>query len=280
MNLRLALPVLVLLVSACASDPDKLPPSNPITKDSRAAQIRELRLQAGQLYKAARESLEASDYQTAIERYSQITLRFPFTDYATQAELERLYALHRSFEADRALSDAEKFLREHPRHPQADYVQYLKGLINMGRDESFAGFLGFDTTKEDVSNSRRAFDDLSLLTQKYPASIYNGDARARMIYLRNRIAEHDLHVVRYYMKRGAYLAAAKRGEQVVQQYPSAPATLEALEMMREAYEKLGLKQQAEDVAQLTAAQKAVLPSPAPAQPAAAPAPAPAAQISP
>lgn len=273
--------LLSLLVAACNSTPNKdLPPDNPFKDDPRRA-ARELRAEAGTLYKAARKSLDAGDYTSAITRYDQISARYPFTDYATQSELERTYSLYRTFEPEKALFAADKFLREHPRHAAADYMQYLKGLINFDRNQSLAGFLGMDTTRQDVSDARRAFDDFALLVQKYPNSRYAGDARQRMIFLRNRLAQHDMHVVRYYVKRGAALAAAKRAEQVVSQYPGAPVTLEALEVMENSYRELGLNQQADDAAKLLAANTqqpaAVNAAPAPAVDAA---PAPAPQTSP
>lgn len=217
---------------------------------------REMRMQAGELYKLARESLDASDFQAAIDRYTQLSLRFPFTEYATQGELEKIYALYRSYDPDRATSAADRFLREHPRHPAVDYVQYLKGLINETRDQSLNEILslGDSASKGDVSSEQRAFDEYSLLVQKYPNSKYVGDARLRMIALRNRIAEHELHVVRFYVSRGAYLAAAKRAEQIIAQYPGAPATYEALSMLETCYRQAGLTQQAEDARRLLAAQ--------------------------
>lgn len=247
-----------LVLCACASTgDDAAAPANPFRDPQQS--MRQQRLQAGELYKAARAALDAADYQTAVQRYDQIILRFPFTDFGTQSELERIYAQHRGYEQDKALSNAEKFLRDHPRHSAAAYVQYLKGLINMEREESFSGLLGLDTTKEDVTYTRRAFDDFALLIQKYPQAPFNYDARQRMIYLRNRLAEHDLHVVRYYIKRGAYVAAAKRAEQIAQQYPGAPAMLTALAYMRDSYAELGLPQQAEDADKLYQAQLQVTP---------------------
>ena len=250
---------LALTVAACSSDPKKLPPDNPFKTGPQKNQ-RELRAEASTLYKAARESLDSGDYTAAITRYDQIAARYPFTDYATQADLERVWALYRSYDPEKALSSADRFLREHPRHPSVDYVQYVKGLINFDRDEGFSGALGLDTTKEDVSNARRSFDDFALLVQKYPTSRFAGDSRQRMIWLRNRLAQHDMHVVRFYVKRGAYVAAAKRAEQVVTQYPGAPVALEALQVMEKSYRELGLAQQAEDAKKLIDAQVAVLPA--------------------
>lgn len=250
---RAAAILLLASLAACSSKGSKdLPVDNPFRDDPRKAQ-REARAEAGTLYKAARKSLESGDYQGALQRYDQIAARYPFTDYATQADLERVYAQYRSYDADKALFSADKFLREHPRHPSVDYVQYLKGLVNFDRDKGFSGFLGLDTTKEDVGESRRAFDDFALLVQKYPESRYAADARQRMIFLRNQLAQHDMHVVRFYVKRGAWIAAAKRAEQVITQYPGAPVMVEALQVMEKSYREMGLTQQADDAAKLLAA---------------------------
>lgn len=248
---------LALVVGACSSDPAKTPPGNPFKPDQRSA--REQRLEASQLYRAARDALDAADFQGAIDRYNQLIVRHPFTDYATQGQLERIYAKYRAYDADAALAEADRFLREHPRHAQADYVQYLKGLVNFDRDEGLSGFLGLDSSRQDVGNSRKSFDDFALLMQKYPTSRYNADARQRMVFLRNRIAEHELHVVRYYVRRGAHVAAAKRAEQIIEQYPGAPAALEALRLLERSYRELGLADQARDAQMLRVAQESVLP---------------------
>lgn len=256
-----AAPLLVAaaLAAGCASDPDKLPVDNPF-KSGKSE--RELRLEADGLYRLARRSLESSDFPGAIQRYEAIILRYPFTDFATQAQIESIYARYRSFDPDGAISGAERFLKEYPRHASADYVQYLKGLVNFERGESPFDWL-LDPTKQDLSPARRAFDDFALLIQRYPLSRYAGDARLRMVHLRNRIAEHELHVVRFYVRRGAYVAAAKRAEAVIAEYPGAPATHEALKLLQESYEALGLKAQATDVQRVRKANK-IAEEPAPA----------------
>ncbi|MES0873019.1 outer membrane protein assembly factor BamD [Sinimarinibacterium thermocellulolyticum] len=249
--MRVRIPVVLAitgLICACSSDPNRPPPENPFRPEQTS--IREQRLQAGELYRLARAALESSDFAGALSRYSQLTLRFPFTDYAVQAQVERVYALYRNYQPDEALAAADRFLRDYPRHPHAAYVQYIKGLVNFDRDRGIAESLGFDTTSRDTSSLRRAFDDFGVLIQRYPQSPYVADARARMIYLRNRIAEHELSVVRYYMRRGAFVAAAKRAEQIVAQYPGAPATLDALSLLEESYAALDLHVQAEDARRL------------------------------
>jgi outer membrane protein assembly factor BamD len=215
---------------------------------------RELRAEAAALYALARKSLDQSDFSEAVGRYDMLSKRYPFTEYATQGEIEAIYALYRSYDSEKALSAADRFLREHPRNASIDYVQYIRGLVNFNRDPSFSSMFGVSGSKGDVTNYRRSFDDFALLLQKYPSSRYAGDARQRMIYLRNVIAEHELGVVEFYTSRGAYLAAAKRAEQIIAQYPGAPATYRALELMEQSYRRAGLQQQAEDAARLLAAQ--------------------------
>ncbi|MFT4048099.1 MAG: outer membrane protein assembly factor BamD [Solimonas sp.] len=230
-------------LAACSSNPDKLPGKNPFRPNEISQ--REQRVQAAQLYAAARDSLDSSDYSTAIERYQTLATRFPFTDYAVQGQAEKVYAEYRAYKSDDALTDADHFLRDYPRHANADYVQYLKGLVNFDRDRGFEATLGFDVSKRDITNLRRSFDDFQLLVQKYPDSRYNSDARLRMINLRNRIADHDMTVVRYYMRRGAYIAAARRAEQIVAQYPGSPATLESLSALEAAYYKVNMPEHAQ-----------------------------------
>lgn len=265
------------LTAGCSSSgerPDR--PENPFRTtptpgDPRAPLSEsELRLEADKAYRLAHDSMVTGDYETAITRFGQVISRYPFSDYATQSELEKIYAQYRSFQPDEAVIAADRFLREHPRHPNADYVQYLKGLTDFDRDKGVSDYLPLDTSKRDVTNSRRAYDDFALLLQKYPTSRYVGDARERMLYLRNRIASHELSVASYYVRRGAWVAAAKRAESVIAEYPGAPATADALLMLKDCYTKLGQKDQADEVSRLIAANAASLaaaqaPAPKPAE---------------
>ncbi len=249
MNFRIvAVAALAALIAACSSNPDRLSPENPFKPDQYTA--REQRLQASELYRLARESLESSDFTTAVQRYGQLILRYPFTDYAVQGQVERIYALYRNFQPDEALSQADRFMRDYPRSENTAYVQYIKGLVNFSRDSGISEAMGFDTSRRDPSSLRRSFDDFSLLIQRFPQSPYVADARNRMIYLRNRLAQHELTVVEYYFRRGAFVAASKRAEQVVAQYPGAPATIKALSMLEQSYTALDLIPQATDARKL------------------------------
>ena len=252
---------LAVAVTACSSKTPRADrPDNPFrtspldgpgstTPQSEKA----LKLEASQAYRLAHDALQTGDYETANKRFTQLIARYPFTEYSTQAELEKIFAQYRSFQPDEAVLAADRFLREHPRHPRADYVQYIKGLTNSARSNGITDFLPLDSSKKDVLNERRAFDDFALLLQRYPTSLYAGDARKRMIYLRNRIASHELSIVKFYVKRQAWVAVSKRAENLIAEYPGAPATAEALTLLKLSYDKLGLKPQSEDITKIIAA---------------------------
>ncbi|WP_295680747.1 outer membrane protein assembly factor BamD [uncultured Nevskia sp.] len=246
---------LAALATGCASKGDKADrPDNPFRPGSEVGpsgatpQTEEaLKAEAALFYRRAHEAMVASDYETATTRYTQLIARYPFTEYSTQAELEKIFVQYRSFAPDEALLAADRFIREHPRHVHADYVQYLKGLINSSRTQAISDYLPIDSSKKDVTGERRAYDDFAVLLQRYPSSPYAGDARKRMVYLRNRVASHELSIVRYYVKRQAWVAVSKRAENLIAEYPGAPATVDALKLLKLSYEKLGLTPQVADL---------------------------------
>lgn len=250
----IALLCISLVLAGCATD-SNTPPSvvdNPFRDDDRLSQ-RELRMEADEIYRDARSRLDSGDYLGALERYERLRSRYPFSDFAIQAQLESIFAHYRSFQHEQALAAADRFMREHPRHEAISYVLYLRGMINFDRNKSFFdGSALVDTTRRDVGPLRRAFDDFSQLIGRFPDSKYVADARQRMIYLRNRIAENEMHIVRFYFDRGAWLAAARRAEDIIATYPGAPATLDAIEMLTRSYAEMGLREQAEKARELLA----------------------------
>ncbi|MGQ0501105.1 MAG: outer membrane protein assembly factor BamD [Panacagrimonas sp.] len=252
---------LAIVIAGCSADSASAKRTRPVLDGSNnpfkehEQRKREERFDAEELYRRARTALDASDFFGALENYDKLSTRFPFSDFATQGELERVYALYRNGEFDRAISSADRFLREHPRHPDVDYLYYIKGLSNFVRDDTTIRMLRSDESKSDITSQRRAYDDFSLLIQRFPNSRYNGDAYARMIFIRNRVAAHELHVVDFYISRGAYVAAAKRAEQVIAQYPGAPSARRALDLLVQCYELAGLDQQAADARALRAGQE-------------------------
>ena len=231
--------LLVLLLSACSEDPSR---SDPFASWS-----------AKDFYEESRRSLEAGEFKTAIEHLENLEARFPFSPYARQAQLDVAYAYYKFEEPDSVITAADRFLRLNPRDEHVDYAWYLKGLANFQRG---AGFLDSwfprDPSQHDSKSLKDAFNDFSTLVRRYPDSRYAADAYKRMVYLRNELAEHEVVVAEYYMKRGAWLAAAQRGQTVLEQYAQAPARVRALQLMDEAYTRLGMTDLATDARSILA----------------------------
>jgi len=197
---------------------------------------------ANQLYSEAKEKLSEKNYEKAIEYLEILQARYPFGRYAQQAELEIAYAYYKFEEPDLAIAAADRFIKIYPRHPNVDYAWYLKGLTNYNRGKSIVGkYLPQDPSERDTFTMRAAYDDFSQLVKLYPNSPYAIDASQRMIHLRNNMALYEIHVADYYMRRKAYVAAASRGEYVIENYQRTPAVPDALVVMARAYRILGVE---------------------------------------
>ena len=198
-------------------------------------------LDARQLYETALTSLKNGNYQAAIKRLEALDLRYPFGAYSQQSQLDLIFAYHKQGNTEAALSTADRFIRQNPRHPNVDYAYYMKGVINFVSEVGFfQEMFSAKLSQRDASSARQAFEDFSELVRRYPDSRYITDARQRMIFLRNRLAEYEIHVAKYYMTREAYLAAANRAKYVVEHYPKTSSVAKALDIMVTAYEILEL----------------------------------------
>lgn len=202
---------------------------------------------ASRLYSTAKTEMVQGDYTKAVELLQKLEARYPFGKYAQQAQMEIAYAYYKDDEPESAIAAADRFIKLHPRHPNVDYLYYLKGLVHFyaGRD-LLAKYLPIDPTQRDPGSTKQSFQDFAALAEKYPASRYTRDAIQRMIFLRNNLGEYELHVAKYYMRRGAYLAAANRAKYVIEQFQHTTAVPGALETMARAYRELQLNDLAED----------------------------------
>ncbi len=202
---------------------------------------------ASKFYAEASEAMADKDYERAIELYEGLEARFPFGPYALQAQLDVAYAYYLYEEPDSALAAADRFIRLHPRNPFVDYAYYLKGIVNFNRSVGFFDrFVPTDPSQRDPGSALDSFKDFAELVRRFPDSRYAPDARKRMLYLRNNLAQYQVNVADYYFRRGAYLAAANRGVYVIENFQRTPAVKPALEMMIKSYRKLGMDELAAD----------------------------------
>jgi outer membrane protein assembly factor BamD len=196
---------------------------------------------ANKLYSEAKDELTAGNYQQAIKYYEKLEARFPYGRYAQQAQLELAYAHFKDSDSAGAAAAADRFIKLHPNHPSVDYAYYLKGIIWFNEDQGLLGkFADQDPTERDPKAARDSFDAFKELAQRFPDSRYSKDAVQRMNWLVNALASHEIHVARYYLNRGAYVAAANRAQFALTNYPQAPALEEAMYVLVKSYDAMGL----------------------------------------
>jgi outer membrane protein assembly factor BamD len=202
---------------------------------------------AEKLYAEAKESLDAGDYAKAVKTLETLEVRYPFGVLAQQAQLSSAYAQYKENETASALASIDRFIQLHPSHEAVDYAYYLKGLINFNDNLGFLGrFSGQDMSERDPKAARAAYESYKTLITRFPNSRYAEDARLRMQFIINTMAQSEVNAARFYLKRGAFLAAVNRAQQAVKEYDRAPATEEALAIMIKAYAALGLNELKQD----------------------------------
>ena len=209
--------------------------------------------QAAEFYAAAKEQFDNGSWDAAIKLYEQLEAKFPFGRFAQQAQIEVAYAYYKQGETAQAISALEKFIKLHPNHPNVDYALYLKALANFKEDLGpFSRLVKQDLADRDPKAARESFEGFKDLVTRFPESRYADDSRERMAYLVEALARHEVNVARYYLARGAYLAAANRAQDAIVRFPQSPAHRESLDIMVEAYDRMAMSELRDDTKKVLA----------------------------
>jgi outer membrane protein assembly factor BamD len=199
------------------------------------------------LYERGVESMDSGNYPTALAYFQALEARYPFSNVTRQAQLDMVYAYYRGRQPESAIDAADEFERENPTHPRVDYCLYMKGLVYFDQEPNIIEkTFRVDLSERPPRDTMLAFSVFQELLRRFPNSQYAPDSRERMIFLRNRLAAYENHVATYYMERGAYVAAINRAKYSVEHFPGAPALEDALQIMVDAYEQLGMRDLADD----------------------------------
>jgi outer membrane protein assembly factor BamD len=232
---RFLIPLLaVLLVAGCANDRNR-------------DQQRLARLEPSILYKRGAQAARAGNYEEAVATFEALVARYPFTPEARQGRLDVIHAYYKLGEKESAKDSAETFIRENPAHVRLDYVWYLKGLIDFERTPyTVERWLRVDLSARVPKTAADSFESFKTLVESFPQSPYAAEGRRRMVYLRNRLASYEMQVANHYMERGAWVAAAQRANQTIEQYDGAPVVIDALRMLIRCYNELNYTDLAEN----------------------------------
>ena len=247
---RLSAVLMAIVLAACAST----------EKDETAG------WSVDKIYTEARDLMGNLQYEKAAALFEKLEGRAAGTILAQQAQLEKAYAYHKNKDTALAISTLDRFMKIHPASPAMDYALYLKGVINFNDDTGFLNFLTQqDMADRDQKAAKESFEAFKELVARYPDSKYSEDARLRMTYMVNNLARSEVNVARYYYKRGAYVAALNRVQVTIQDYPGTPAIKDALELLAQCYDQLGMTQLRDDTRRVLALNypESLQPQPAP-----------------
>ena len=210
--------------------------------------------QAADWYKVAKEELDAGNWLAAVKLYGELESRFPFGRYAQQAQLDTAYAYYKEGDAAQSIAAIDRFMKAYPNHQNLDYALYLKALANFKEDLGpVHSYLGRqDLADRDPKAARESFEMFKELITRFPDSRYTRDSRARMEFLVDALARHEIHVASYYLRRGAWLAAVNRAQDVLSRFPNSPERRQALEIMVEGYDRMGLADLRDDAKKVLA----------------------------
>jgi len=199
------------------------------------------------LYEQAKEEMAGGGYDKAIGYYEKLEGRAAGTPLAQQAQLDKAWAQYKTNEPIQAIATLDRFIKLHPASPALDYALYLKGLVNFNDTLGlFSNFSKQDLAERDPKQSKESFEAFRELVARFPESKYTPDAKLRMAYIRNSLARSDLYVARFYFNKGAYVAAVNRAQAAIEEYREVPAVEEALFILYQSYDRLGLTQLRDD----------------------------------
>ena len=199
------------------------------------------------IYAEAKEEMNSNAYDKAVTLFEKLEGRAAGTPLAQQAQLEKAYAQYKAGEQAQAVATIDRFMKLHPASPALDYALYLKGIVNFNDNLGFFTFLTRqDLSERDQKAAKESFEAFKELAARFPDSRYTPDARQRMTYIVNSLAQYEVHVARYYYTRGAYVAAINRAQTAVADYRDVPALEEALFVMIQSYDALGMAQLRDD----------------------------------
>ena len=199
------------------------------------------------LYQRGYDAMEGSNFAGEIQYFNALEARYPFSPETRQAQLDLIYVYYRALQPEAAIDAAEEFERENPTHERLDYCLYMRGLVYFDQAPNIIEkLLRVDLSLRPPKDTLRSFSTFQELVRRFPDSEYVPDARQRMVYLRNRLAEYENHVADYYVRRGAYVAAINRAKYALEHYPGAPQLEKTLQLLVAAYEQLGMVDLAAD----------------------------------
>jgi outer membrane protein assembly factor BamD len=195
-----------------------------------------------ELFQVGERSLANGYYDIAINQFEMINTKYPYSKFSEQAQLNLIYAYIKAGQSTAAAATADRFIRYYPRSEHIDYAYYMKAVANFEQERSMMfNYLPVSISERDMTEIKKSFEQFATFLRLYPKSKYAGDARLRMTYVRNLLAEKEINAAKFYIRAKRYMAASNRLNYLLKTYPEAPQTEQALGMLIKANELLRLE---------------------------------------
>ena len=206
--------IILLALAACAKEP----PFDPVAK-----------------FKDAEDKMQHFRFEDARKAYQEIQEKAPDRSYDADIMLRIADTYYGEEKYAEAQVEYKAFINFHPVHRDASYAQYQVGMCS---------YQEITTIDRDPSLTRTALNEFQALLAKYPGSPYEEEAKKYIAECRDKLAEYELYVGRFYHKKGSFLAAVGRFEKLLKDYPGSTAEQDALYYSALSYQELGEKAKA------------------------------------
>lgn len=219
----------LFLIAACSDDK----PAKPLAQAPEETPVEVI-------YNQGLDEVTAGDYEEAAQTFDLVERQYPYSVWATKAQLMAVFSYYMTNDYDLAIGAADRFIRLHPGSPDAAYAHYMvavshyEQITDIGRDQG---------------RTVRALESLEEVIRRFPTSAYAQDSQAKLALAQDHLAGKEMEIGRYYLEREHYVAAINRFRNVVRDYQTTSHTPEALHRLTETYLLLGVS----DEAQATAA---------------------------
>jgi outer membrane protein assembly factor BamD len=237
MNTKLLLPVAALaassLLSGCAvlglGGGDAKPGSN----------TRYVARDVNTLYAAAKDKLDAKQYQVAAALFDEVERQHPYSPWARRAQLMSAFSYYMAQKYNESIQSSRRFLSIHPGNKDAPYAYYLVALSYYEQIS--------DVTR-DQKISEQALAALGEVQRRFPNSRYAADSTLKMDLVRDHLAGKEMEIGRFYQRRALWLASSLRFREVVDKYDTTTHAPEALYRLTESYLAMGVPEEAKKAA--------------------------------
>ena len=188
------------------------------------------------IYKRALLLIEENDYKSALNEFENLLLNYPFSDLAVKSEITSAYSLYEDNQIQKAINKLNSFIEMNPTGELTIYAHYILGMCY---------YIQTSQKGRDASLSLKAINYFQIIESKYPNSKYAKDAKLKILYLKNRLAENELAVGKFYLKKNASGSAIKRFKVILEKFQNTSVIPETLYRLSEALLITGLKEEAQ-----------------------------------